>query len=70
MSMDETVGLDYEAECKRLTEKLQSQKEGYNCEIARLHDTLEARKKDIETKQSRIDILEAKLSVIEIIFGK
>lgn len=79
--MNETVGINWESECKSLTEKIARQQEEFNCEIARIQeehqqaikrfqDALNDYSKITEELNTENKLLKAKLEIVELIFGK
>jgi hypothetical protein len=59
----ETTGINYEAQCQELQARLKHEKDRSDAHIAELVDRLQGYEKENE-------ILRAKLSVVEMIFGK
>lgn len=60
---EKKIRLDWEAKCAELQSKL-------NCTIATYEEKLRAKEQEIQNFRNNIDILTAKLDVIEMIFGK
>ena len=61
--MIDVPGINFEEECKRLYDKLNEQECKRVAERGKLQ-------RDIDLRDKEIDILKAKLSIIELIFGK
>ena len=61
--MSDVPGINFEEECKRLNDKLNEQECRRVAERGNLQHEIEVRDKEI-------DILKAKLSIVELIFGK
>lgn len=68
--MFEAVEIDWESECKCLTEKLNSQKAEFTYRIQSLVDHAADRDRIIASLQEELRIANAKIEILDLIFKK